>query len=114
MSEPLDGAPQGVMAKALENMPWWVQAFLFVAMTFGVPTVILLFHYAQEAGYVNNPVAVRLEQIDGSLEEMKGLSLRHEQTTREMVGVMEADAQRRQKRCVLRATTARDKEACFN
>lgn len=114
MTESREALPQGTMTKAFERMPWWVQAVLFVAMTFGVPTVVLMFHYAQDAGYVNNPVASHLEQIDGSLEEMKGLSLRHEQTTREMVRVMEADAQRRQKRCVLRATTTQEKEACFH
>lgn len=102
------------LTQALEKMPWWVQALLFIGMTFGVPTMVLTFHYAQDAGYVNNPVAAHLEQIDGTLEELKGLSLRHEEMTRDIVQTMTADAQRRQKRCVLRAKTDQEKEACFN
>lgn len=113
-TEPRDILHQGAMGKAFQNMPWWVQAMFLIGMTFGVPTALLVFNELRDAGYINNPVATRMEEIEGSMKELKGLSLRHEQTSREMVEVMKADAQRRQKRCVLRARTDRDKEACFN
>lgn len=99
-----------VKPAVLSNMPWWVQAVGII----GTPMLILAFYLAQDAGYVNNPVATRLDQVEGNQEELKGLSLRHEQTSREMVETMKADAQRRQKRCVIRAKTDQEKEACFN
>lgn len=94
----------------LSSMPWWVQAVGII----GTPMLILAFYLAQDAGYINNPVAARLEQIEGNQEQLKGLMLRHEQMTQDMLRVMEREAERRQKRCVLKAQTADQKTACFN
>jgi hypothetical protein len=86
----------GSLTKSVDDMPWWAKLTLLVGLTFGVPTAILMFYLAQDAGVIGNPVAK-------SLEEVKGLIIQHE-----------AAEQRRQvRRCVLGAKTEDERRACF-
>ena len=105
-------APSG-FSRSLDKMPWWAQFIVFVGMTFGVPVVMVGWYLARDAGYIANPIVAELGALSGYVEELKGISLRHEETTRQMVETLEAEAEKRKKRCVMRARTDADKEACF-
>ena len=103
----------GPIGSTIGQMPWWAQLGLVVASSFGVPTLIVGFYLAQEAGWVDNPVANRLE-------ELKGVSIVHELTMKE-VGLevrkqteqFAKSEEARQMRCVLRAQDEQQKRACF-
>lgn len=110
MSEPTQ---QGMLVKAIDQMPWWVQAMLLVGSTFGMPVVILGFYMAQDAGLVGNPVADRLEEV-------KGAMIQHQAVMQDLTHAVErqgeqlvTEARGRQMRCVIRATTPEQKRACF-
>lgn len=108
-----DETLHGSLTKSVNDMPWWAKLTLLVGLTFGVPTAILMFYLAQDAGLIRNPVAEELE-------ELKGLNIQHETTMRELVKLFElreneriARAKERQKLCVLRAKTDVQRQDCF-
>ena len=88
------------------GMPWWAKTLYQVGMTFGIPVILIGWYLAQDAGWVPNPV-------HADLEALKGIVLRHESTTAEMVKVMQEEARKRQLRCALRAKTEAETKACF-
>ena len=103
----------GSIGKALDEMPWWVKAVALIGNTFGIPTVLIGFYLAQDAGMIKNPVA-------DELQEIKGITLQHDASMRELVKAVEEqgrqmadEAKNRQMRCVLRAKTEDEKRACF-
>lgn len=91
-----DETLHGSLTKSVNDMPWWAKLTLLVGLTFGVPTAILMFYLAQDAGLVSNPVA------DG-LEEVKGLIIQHEA----------AEARRQIHRCVMAAKSEAERNDCF-
>ena len=113
MSEISSSPASGMLAQSIDKMPWWVQVLLFVGSTFGVPTAIVMFYLAQAAGWVPNPVIEGMDTLQGEVQELKGLSLRHEETTRHMGETIRTEIEKRKKRCVMRARTPQEKEACF-
>lgn len=68
--------PAGMMESLVSDIPWWAKVGIFVAMTFGVPTVLLGVNVAQNIGVLNNPVAEALEEIKGFMIQQ---SLVHKQ-----------------------------------
>jgi hypothetical protein len=100
--------------------PWHIQAMLKVGMTFGVPFLIVAFYLSQEAGWVPNPTAIEMAKMEGQVEELKGLSLLHEFSMKELARVvgeqtseLKSMREERRMKCVLRATTPDQKRACF-
>jgi len=105
--------PSGVNA-AMDAMPAWMKSLMLFGNTFGVTALILAYYLAQDAGFIGNPVAEKLE-------EMRGGQIIHEATTREIVSVIEDlakqaghDAKTQRLRCVMRAQTDDEKRACLN
>lgn len=88
------------------NAPWWAAAVRSTAMTFGIPTLLLGFYFAQNAGWIPNPVA-------DELQELKGVVLQHSASMKELVEEVKEHARERQMRCVLRAKDEAEKRACF-
>jgi hypothetical protein len=75
-------------------------------MTFGIPTLLLGFYFAQNAGWIPNPVAEELQEI-------KGVILQSSATNQEIIKALKEQNQQRQMRCVIKARTDDEKKACF-
>lgn len=88
------------------NAPWWAAAVRSTAMTFGIPTLLLGFYFAQNAGWIPNPVAEELQEI-------KGVILQSAATNQEIIKALKEQNQQRQMRCVIKAKTDDEKKACF-
>lgn len=88
------------------NAPWWASAVRSTAMTFGIPTLLLGFYFAQNAGWIPNPVAEELQEI-------KGVILQSSATNQEIIKALKEQNQQRQMRCVIKARTDDEKKACF-
>ena len=98
---------------AMDAMPVWMKAVMLFGNTFGITALILAFYLAQDAGIIDNPTAK-------GLQELKGLTIQHEASMRELTRHIEEQARQlqdeakgRQMRCVLRAQTEQEKKACF-
>ncbi len=95
------------------GMPWHARLLLIMGMTFGVPSIMVGFWLAQQAGWIENPVVQ-------SLEHIKGITLQHELTMHEVSKGLYQNAEelrkvreRWQYRCVMRAKTDDQRKACF-
>lgn len=104
---------QPTVTTAMDAMPEWLKAVMLFGNTFGVTALILAFYLAQDAGILDNPIAKELQ-------ELKGLSIKHETTMQELTRQveeqgrqLEEEAKGRQMRCVMRAQTDQEKKACF-
>jgi len=87
---------------------------------FGAIALILAFYMGQDAGWIPNPTVSELKEINRALQEIKGQGIQHDTTMRELTKAVEEQGdqlaeQRKswQKRCVMRATTNQEKEACY-
>lgn len=93
--------------------PWWDQTIMKIGSTFGVPTLLLGYFLAQNAGVVPNPVETELENIRAEMQELKGAVVAGTSSMKEIVKVMDEQRQQRQMRCVVKAKTEQEKLACF-
>lgn len=87
---------------------------------FGAIALILGFYLGQEAGWIGNPVEVKLSEISKEIQEIKGQGIQHDATMKELTRAvesqgeqMEEESKKRQMRCVLRAKTEDEKKSCF-
>lgn len=76
----------------MDNMPWLIKAVMLFGSTFGMPALILGFYLAQDAGLIGNPIADKIDDLRGQLEELKGML------------VMQ---------CVMHAANDNDRKVCF-
>lgn len=97
----------------INKMPIWFQAGWLVAMTFGVPVLMVGFYLARDAGWIANPITAQLEQVNQAI-------LRHDHTLIKLTEVVETQTERintmeedRILRCIMRAQNDDAKKACF-
>lgn len=95
------------------NAPWWDQTIMRVGSTFGVPTLLLGYYLAQDAGMIKNPVAEEMKELRNQMQELKGVVVQQGLSMKTMSDQMAKDSENRQMRCVLRAKTEDEKKACF-
>lgn len=80
----------------LDGLPPRWKAGLIVFMWVGLPTGLVLWDKAQEAGWVDDPITAQLEEIQATQQAIQGEIIK--------LGTMT---------CVLNAQTDADKKACF-
>lgn len=87
---------------------------------FGAIALILAFYMGQDAGWVPNPTVTELKEINRALQEIKGQGIQHDASMKELTKAVDGlggqfSEQRKsaQKRCVMRAKTDQEKEACY-
>lgn len=87
---------------------------------FGAIALILAFYMGQDAGWIPNPTVSELKEINKALQEIKGQGIQHDSTMKELTKAVDEQGeqlseQRKswQKRCVMRAKTDQEKEACY-
>ncbi len=95
------------------NAPWWDQTIMKVGSTFGVPTLLLGYYLAQDAGLIKNPVVETMQALKTEMQELKGVVVQQGLSMKNMSEQMAKDSENRQMRCVLRAKTEDEKKACF-
>lgn len=101
------------MAEQDDKAPWWDQTIMRVGSTFGIPTLLLGYYLAQDAGVIKNPVVQDLKDIRGEMQELKGAVLQQGLSMKTINEQMAKDAERRQMWCVMKAKTDEEKKSCF-
>ena len=93
--------------------PWWDQTIMKIGSTFGVPTLLLGYYMAQNAGAIPNPVETELAQLRSEMQELKGAVIQQGGAMKEIAAQLAKEVENKQRRCVMRAKTDSEKQACF-
>lgn len=101
------------LGSVINKMPVWFQAFWLVAMTFGIPVLMVGYYLARDAGYIPNPVAAQLEMLKASVASHEASMQRLIDVVGEQTNRLDAMEEDRVMRCVMRAKNDEEKRHCF-
>ena len=93
--------------------PWWDQTIMKIGSTFGVPTLLLGYFLSQNAGVIPNPIEKELEDMRSEMQELKGAVIQQGGAMKEIAVQLAKEVENKQRRCVMRAKTDSEKQACF-